>query len=126
MRLFDPLGQQLGFLGTRDEFDDGWRGNGWDNVAYHRDIAGGQRPAWQIYGVEDDSEFGNGQVLETEASLEHGASGSPFFEWFDNGTQVQVVAVVAAGAGFGGDCDNALSGGPHMNDLVGWGRQNWP
>jgi len=125
MRLYDPLGSQLGFLGY-NSFDDDWRGKDvWLNIGYHDDIAGGQRPAWQRYSIEDDYEDDDGQTLETEASLEHGSSGGPFFDWFTDG-HIYVVGVVGGGTLFNGDRDNRLAGGDNMLDLIGWARSNWP
>ena len=130
LKLDVPLGNQLGYLGYRS--GDDWGGTSLTNVGYHADIFNGNRPAWQIYSIEDDYEDSDGQVLETEASLEHGSSGSPFFAWFDN--QPQVVSVVSGGTGFpsgflgleNDDQDNALSGGLDMAHLVEWARSNWP
>lgn len=128
MRLYDPLGSQLGYMGCVAEFDDDWRGIGLDNVGYHQDIAGASEPAWQIYPIEDDYEDDDGQTLETEASLDHGSSGSPFFAWFDmdGGTDVRVVGVVGGALNAADDLDNSVSGGPNLADLVRWGRDNWP
>jgi len=127
LRLFEPLGNQLGYLGTTS-FDDGWRGlNVWSNIGYPFDVAGGERPAVQNFQpVEDDYEDDDGQTLETEASLNHGNSGGPFFAWFDNGTQVRACSVVSSEVSFGGDSDNSLSGGDNMVNLVDWARANWP
>lgn len=127
LRLFDPLGSQLGYLGSTT-FDDNWRGlNVWSNIGYAIDIANAQRPSVQNFqSMEDDYEDDDGQTLETEASLNHGDSGGPFFAWFDNGNQVRVVGVVSGEAGFGDDADNALSGGDNLVNLIDWARSNWP
>jgi V8-like Glu-specific endopeptidase len=126
LRLFNPLGASLGFLGST-EFDDGWRNNdNFINIGYMSDIAGAQRPVWQRYWIEDDFEDDDGQYLETEASLNHGASGGPFFGWFDNGSQIRVIGVVGGDLTFNGDTDNSLAGGPNMVNLIDWGRANWP
>ena len=125
MRLYTPLGSRLGYLGS-SSFDDDWRGlDVWYNVGYHEDIAGSERPAWQRYTIEDDYEDDDGQILETEASLEHGSSGGPFFDWFDDG-QVRVIGVVGGGTDFDGDADNRLAGGDNMVNLIDWARANWP
>lgn len=125
MRLFNPLGSQLGYLGSTS-FDDSWRGQDvWINIGYPQDIGGGLEPAWQQYWIEDDDEDDDGQVLETEASLNHGNSGGPFFGWFNDG-QVRVIGVVSSETLFNGDFDNSLAGGENMVDLINWARANWP
>lgn len=125
-RLFEPLGQRLGYLGSTS-FNDDWRGQQvWHNIGYPFDVAGGTRPAVQFnQSMEDDSEDDDGQILETEASLNHGNSGGPFFSWFTDG-QVRLCSVVSAEFSFGGDRDNALAGGDDMVHLIDWGRSNWP
>jgi V8-like Glu-specific endopeptidase len=125
-RLFEPLGQRLGYLGATS-FDDDWRGwQVWDNIGYPIDVGGGTRPAVQFnQSIEDDYEDDDGQFLETEASLNNGNSGGPFFSWFDDG-HVRLCGVVAAGGSFGDDRDNAVAGGDDMINLIAWGRSNWP
>jgi hypothetical protein len=126
LRLYDPLGAWLGYLGS-SEFDDGWRNNdNFINIGYMLDIAGSQEPVWQRYWIEDDYEDDDGQTLETEASLNYGASGGPFFGWFNNGSQIRVIGAVTGETGFGDDVDNSLAGGPNMVNLIDWGRANWP
>lgn len=124
VRLNDPLGNWFGYLGST-EFNDSWRGISWDQTGYHQDFLGGEVPAWQKYPIEDDYEDDDGQILETEASLEHGSSGSPFFGWFDGGN-VRLCGVVGGGTSFDGDMDNRLSGGSNLVNLIDWARANWP
>jgi V8-like Glu-specific endopeptidase len=126
LRLYEPLGQQLGYFGT-NTFADDWRGlRVFTGVGYPIDIGGSKRPVVQFnWWMEDDYEDDDGQILETEASLEHGESGGPFFAWWPN-NDPRIVGVVAAGGSFGDDRDNALGGGPNLVDLVDWARANWP
>ncbi|WNC94496.1 serine protease [Paraburkholderia sp. FT54] len=125
-RLFEPLGQRLGFLGATT-FNDDWRGmQVWANIGYPDDVGGGTRPAVQLnQSMEDDYEDDDGQIIETEASLNHGNSGGPFFSWFDDG-HVRLCGVVSSGGTFGDDRDNALASGVDMINLINWGRSNWP
>jgi V8-like Glu-specific endopeptidase len=125
-RLYEPLGQTLGYLGATT-FSDDWRGmQVWHNVGYPDDVGGGTRPAVQVnQSMEDDYEDDDGQIIETEASLNHGNSGGPFFSWFDDG-HVRLCGVVSAGGSFGDDRDNALASGDDMINLINWGRSNWP
>jgi len=125
LRLREPLGNQLGYLGSTS-FDDSWRGlDVWFNVGYPADIASAQRPVWQHYPIEDDYEDDDGQILETEASTEHGSSGGPFFDWFDDG-HVRVIGVVSSCTTINDDRDNLLAGGDNMTNLIEWARANWP
>lgn len=124
-RLYEPLGQQLGYLGS--SFDDDWRGmQVWQNIGYPVDVRSGSRPAVQFnQSMEDDYEDDDGQIMETEASLNNGNSGGPFFSWFTDGN-VRLCSVVSGFATFNGDLDNALAGGDDMVHLIDWGRSNWP
>lgn len=126
LRLFEPLGQQLGYFGA-NEFDDDWRGlRVFSGVGYPVDIAADQRPVVQFnWWMEDDDEDDDGQILETEASLTYGESGGPFFAWWPN-NDPRIVGVVSGGGDFSGDHDNALAGGPNLIDLIEWARANWP
>jgi len=100
--------------------------NVWSNVGYPIDVGGGQRPAVQTgQSMEDDYEDDSGQYIETEASLNHGNSGGPFFSWFTDG-QVRLCSVVSGETTFNGDVDNVLAGGDDMINLISWGRANWP
>jgi V8-like Glu-specific endopeptidase len=125
-RLYEPLGQQLGYLGSTP-FNDDWRSwQVWHNVGYPIDVGGGSRPAVQMnQSMEDDYEDDDGQYIETEASLNNGNSGGPFFSWFTDGN-VRICGVVSGGLSFGDDRDNALAGGDNMVGLIDWGRSNWP
>ena len=125
-RLYEPLGARIGYLGATI-FNDDWRGLGvWDNIGYPGDVGGGQRPAVQFnQSMEDDSEDDSGQIIETEASLNHGNSGGPFFSWFTD-AHVRLCSVVSSETSFSGDFDNALAGGDDMISLIEWGRANWP
>jgi hypothetical protein len=126
MRLFTPLGASLGYLGST-EFSDSWRNlDVFINIGSLADVAGAQRPVWQRYWIEDDYEDDDGQILETEASLNHGASGGPFFAWFESGTQIRLIGNVGGETSFNGDRDNSLAGGPNLVSLIDWARANWP
>lgn len=125
-RLYEPLGVRMGYLGAT-VFADRWRGQGvWHNVGYPFDVGGSNRPAVQFnQSMEDDYEDDDGQYIETEASLNHGNSGGPFFSWFTDG-HVRLCGVVSSEQSFDGDRDNALASGDDMIDLINWGRANWP
>jgi Trypsin len=132
-RLFEPLGEKLGFFGAQ-EYDESWNDkNVWAAVGYAQDIANGEEPSVQLQcSVEDSSESSGGQLLESEADLNHGDSGGPVWAWFDK-THARIVAVVSGEVDFGTDYglfqthdhDNSLAGGADMVELIRWARQNW-
>ena len=124
-RLYEPLGQNLGYLGATSYSGD-WDGlQVWQNIGYPIDVGGGSQPAVQFNQsmIDDDNDDG-GQIVETNATLNHGNSGGPFFSWFTDG-DVKLCGVVS-GALTGAINANGLAGGDEMVDLIKWGRTNWP
>jgi hypothetical protein len=132
-RLFEPLGDQIGFFGA-EEYTEDWNDDEvWASVGYPGDLAGGERPFVQVNcSIEDSDGSGDGQTLETEADLNHGDSGGPFWAWFDNGDP-RIIGVTSDEVDFGTnyvvtvshDLDNSVSGGKDMIELIRWARQNW-
>lgn len=125
IRLFEPMGSQLGYLGSIS-YDDDWNGEDvWINIGYPSDMGGGVEPAWQQASIFNNVSDDDGEILETMASLAHGNSGGPFFDWF-NDNQVQVAGVVSSGGTINGVLMNTLAGGDEMVELINWARANWP
>jgi hypothetical protein len=130
-RLFDPLGTRLGFFGSQ-EYTDRWNGLGvWASVGYPGDFQSGLRPAVQVPTIiEGRNTAGGGQALETEADLWYGASGGPFWAWFDIGGGNRTPRIIGVVMGeydvTSGDDDNSLSDGVDMVHLIDWARANWP
>jgi V8-like Glu-specific endopeptidase len=136
-RLFEPLGERLGFLGVQ-EYTEDWNDlEVWASVGYPGDLAGGERPFVELRcSIEDSEDYGGAQMLETESDLTPGNSGGPFWAWFDgnDGKQhTRIVAVVSDEADFATslgfatihDHDNGLAGGADMVNIVRWARENW-
>ena len=132
-RLFEPLGDQIGFFGA-EEYSEDWNDDEvWASVGYPGDLAGGERPFVQVNcSIEDSREGGDGQTLETEADLNHGDSGGPFWAWFNNGDP-RIIGVTSDEVDFATnyvvtvshDLDNSVAGGKDMVELIRWARQNW-
>jgi V8-like Glu-specific endopeptidase len=132
-RLYEPLGDQLGWFGTTT-YDDDWEDEGvWAAVGYAGDIAGAQRPAVQIgASINEDYGDGDGTMMTTHADLNHGESGGPFWAWFNQ--EPRIVGVVSGEADIQtdyviatvDDYENTVAGGKHMVRLVRWGQDNWP
>jgi hypothetical protein len=138
LRLYTPLGDRLGWFGSTDYSEDWNDGNYWASVGYPGDMFGGVFPSVELpVSIEDGDSpgvFSNpGLNLETEASISSGASGGPFWAWFQttNGSLTpRIAGVVSSNHDFGGpfstDIDGRLAGGSELVDLVNWGRSNWP
>ncbi|WP_227243315.1 trypsin-like serine peptidase [Paraburkholderia caribensis] len=129
-RLFDPLGSTLGYFGSQ-EYVDRWNGlSVWASVGYPADFQSAQRPALQLPSViEGSGAGGGGLALETEADLWHGASGGPFWAYFEDEGRMQARIVGVVHGEFDvspNDDDNSLSGGADMVHLIDWARANWP
>ncbi|MFD7288838.1 trypsin-like serine peptidase [Streptomyces sp. NPDC059863] len=129
VRLADPLGDWLGFMGTKP-FDSSWQGGAyWTSVGYPGAVSD-QRPSFQSgIHVIDDDEDGDGQELEHHADETPGDSGGPFFAgWSDGPYAVGTVAgyeVVSGPLGIGSEDNNISAGGPALGGLVGFARANW-
>jgi hypothetical protein len=131
LRLADPLGDSLGWFGSRT-YDDGWNdGNYWTMVGYPLDIAGGEQPSWQNgISFHDDDEDSDAMELETNnGDATPGDSGGPFFGWWDGDDGPSVVGVVSAQeeewVGLGPEDNNVAAAGSPMVDLIVWAQNNW-
>jgi V8-like Glu-specific endopeptidase len=133
LRLWEPLGASLGFMGF-NSYSDSWNDLPvWNNIGYPGDIANSQQPAFQQgFTINDtDGADNDGEELETEnCDLNHGNSGGPMFAWFKNGTDPRVVGVVSGQEveykfPASSRHDNVFAGGDGMCSLVAFGRAIW-
>jgi V8-like Glu-specific endopeptidase len=130
LRLFDPVGSALGWMGTK-VYDDGWQGGAyWTLAGYPGMIAGGERPSYQSgIAVDDDDEDGDAMELEHQGDSTPGDSGGPFFATWDDGPHA--IGTTSGGEsysgplGIGSEDNNIEAGGKAMVDLVNWGLSNW-
>lgn len=132
MKLYDPLGDQLGWFGTKT-YDDGWNdGNYWALVGYPGAIANAEQPSWQGgISFHDTDGDGDAEELETDnGDSSPGDSGGPFFAWWDDGFPY----IVGVDSGeeeeyqfpFSTQDNNIAAAGSPMVGLVQWALANWP
>jgi V8-like Glu-specific endopeptidase len=132
LRLYQPLGNQLGSIGSRT-YDGAWEGgNYWVLTGYPGAIAGANRPVYQSgVAVLDDDEDGDAQEIEHHGDSSPGESGGPMFGFWDDGPHA--IGTTSGGEtisggflGIGDEDNNIAAGGNAMVDLVKWGLSNWP
>lgn len=126
LKLSDPLGDSLGWFGTRT-YNDDWEGdNVWTFCGYPCDRAMAKRPYYQagIPVVDDDSE-GDALEIEHRGDEAKGMSGGPLFGTWDDGPYV-----IGTHSGwedeFGSPAHSVAAGGKALTNLVRWAGQNWP
>lgn len=130
-RLYNPLGNMLGYFGYNG-YSDSWNGgNYWTLLGYPGAVAGGQRPSWQgrISVVDTDGDSNGGLEIESYADMTPGNSGGPFFGWWNG--DPRLVGVVSGQETeyhfpFSWDDINVVAGGSGFTNLMAWGRTNWP
>src|SRR5581483_7648036 len=83
LRLYDPLGERLGWFGSR-VYNDDWEGqNRWTLAGYPGAVAGAQRPSRQLgIAVIDDDPSGDAKEIEHQGDATEGNSGGPLFGIF--------------------------------------------
>jgi V8-like Glu-specific endopeptidase len=132
LRLYNPLGSWLGWIGSRT-YDGDWEGgNYWVLTGYPGAIAGANRPVYQSgVPVLDDDEDGDAQQLEHHGDSSPGESGGPMFGFWNDGPHA--IGTTSGGEtisggflGIGDEDNNIAAGGSAMVDLVKWGLSNWP
>jgi len=132
LRLYDPIGSSLGWMGTK-VYDSSWNnGNYWTLAGYPGAIAGAQRPSYQSgIAVLDSDSDGDAQELEHHGDATAGDSGGPFFGFW-NGSPYAVGAtsggesITGTPFGWWNEDNNIEAGGRSMVDLVQWAHANWP
>jgi hypothetical protein len=130
LRLYDPLGDRLGYFGNTDYSED-WNDLAvWANVGYtdgdgpfaqtDQSIVDGDSPG--VFGQ------GGGLNLETYAELFPGMSGGPFWAWFainqSGALTPRITGVVSSSSSDGNE--KLLAGGSEMVSLVDDARSRWP
>lgn len=129
LKLYTPLGADIGYFGYKT-YDDDWEdGNYWTKVGYPGAVASGSRPSRiQWYPIVDDDNDGAGVELEYKADASDGDSGGPVFGWWSGAPYV-------IGTHSGGEEEyefpwntvknNVAAGGSALSSLINWARTNW-
>lgn len=135
LRLYTPIGEQLGWFGSKT-YNSSWQdGNYWTRIGYAPIPAkgsDGRRPNRVQYFpiIDDDDSYG--VELEYRSDATPGDSGGPVFGWW-NGSPY-LVGVHSGGEtefDFAGWANlftvnnNVAAGGPALPDLINWGWANW-
>lgn len=129
LKLYTPLGDSLGWFGSKT-YDDDWEdGNYWTKCGYPGAVASGNRPSritW--FPIIDDDNDGAGVELEYHADASDGDSGGPVFGWWDGSPYV-------IGTHSGGEEEyqfpfsivknNVAAGGSALPNLIIWAQNNW-
>jgi V8-like Glu-specific endopeptidase len=128
LRLYDPLGDQLGYFGSK-VYDRSWQdGNYWTLVGYPSMVTA-ERPSYQVgIPVLDNDVDGDAMELEHQGDATGGDSGGPFFGIWPDGFPY-VIGTVSGGEAItgGGQEDNNISaGGQAMVNLIAYWLANWP
>lgn len=132
LRLYDPLGDWLGYFGSKP-YSDSWTGQPyWNLTGYPSAIANAERPSYQLgISVTEADTSGDALDVEHQGDSTAGDSGGPFWATWPDGFPY-VIGTVSGGEVFTNpngqvvkDCNN-VAGGNAVNDLIRWGRANWP
>jgi hypothetical protein len=126
LRLYDPLGDALGYFGPR-LYDRSWQDrNIWTLVGYPS-VVTSERPSYQAgIAVLDNDLDGDAMELEHHGDSTSGDSGGPFFGIWPSGYPY-VIGIVSGGETIAGDEDNNIcAGGQALVNLVNYWRTNWP
>lgn len=125
MRLYQPLGDWLGYFGYKTYTDDWEDGPYWTLCGYPGMIAGANRPSYQAaFPITDDDNDGAGVELEYKADTSDGNSGGPVFGWWSGSPYV--IGTHSGGEdNFGEPKQNVAAGGSALSSLIKWARDNW-
>ncbi len=125
LRLDEPLGDRVGYMGY-NSYTDRWEDHPyWTIVGYP---AGESLAFWQggISVHDDDEDDNGGQELESQdADTIDGDSGGPMFAWWDHDPRIIGVVSGVATEGLSSETNHIIAGGPGLGQLIAWARSNW-
>jgi Trypsin-like peptidase domain len=126
LRLYDPLGDQLGYFGNTDYSED-WNNLAvWANVGYTDGDGPFAQTEQTIVDGDSPGIFGGpGLNLETYAELFPGMSGGPFWAWFNTSQGSLTPRITGVVGGTADGDEKLLAGGGEMVALVEEARTRW-
>lgn len=132
LRLYEPLGDWFGYFGSKP-YAESWTGHPyWNLTGYPAAIASAERPSYQLGIPVDQAEVSTDALdLEHRGDSTGGDSGGPFWGTWPDGFPY-VIGTVSGGEVFTDSTGkvikdtNNCAGGNAINDLIRWGRTNWP
>lgn len=130
LKLYNPLGNNLGWFGSRTYHNSWEDGHYWTKCGYPAAVSLGQRPSrvtW--FPIIDDDSNGAGRELEYKADASGGGSGGPVFGWWSDGFPY----IVGTHVGWQEEWHfpfsivdhNLAAGGSALVDLILWAHNNW-
>ena len=126
LRLYDPLGDQLGWFGSK-LYESHWQDQPiWSLIGWPGSIDNAERPTFQGWFpvLRSDVEK-NALELLHQADTTDGNSGGPLYAFWPDG--YPYVIGTHSGTDLTENKDfNAAAGGQAMIDLIRWGLANWP
>jgi hypothetical protein len=125
LRLYDPIGEQLGWFGSK-MYDSRWEGQAfWNLIGYPLLVGGAERPTWQgLFPVLRSDAEKNGLEIMHRGDSSEGNSGGPLYAFWPDG--FPYVIGTHSGTDITENKDfNAAAGGQAMIDLIRWGLANW-
>jgi hypothetical protein len=127
LRLFDPLGDQLGWFGSK-EYESRWQDlSVWGLIGYPGAIGDAQRPTLSgpFPVLRSDADRNHALELLHRGDTSEGNSGGPLYSFWPDG--FPYVVGTHSGTDLTENKDfNAAAGGRAMVDLIRWGLANWP
>jgi V8-like Glu-specific endopeptidase len=132
LRLYDPLGDWLGYFGSKP-YSNSWTGQPyWNITGYPSAVASAERPSYQFgITVLDAEAHTDAFDIEHQGDSTGGDSGAPFWATWPDGFPY-VIGTVSGGEivtdsrGTVLEDNNNVAGGNAVNDLIRWARTNWP
>ncbi|MFD7131341.1 trypsin-like serine peptidase [Streptomyces sp. NPDC059894] len=125
-RLYEPLGDQLGYFGM-GHYIPAWTGQPWwTNMGYphlHWLLGTSYESGISVHAAYND--INGGIECHHYGDITPGASGGPMFAFFGEGNPRIIAVQSSDNADISAGMVNYAAGGPGLVDDVIWARQNW-
>lgn len=124
LRLYTPLGDKLGFFGSKT-YDASWENKPYWELCGYPSAVTSERPSYQLgISVLDHDNSGDAMELEHQGDSTAGDSGGPFFSFWPDGFPY-VIGTVSGGKKDRDEDNNICAGGRALVNLIKWGLANW-